>query len=94
VVTKNQREISQKEVKLSPFHFISGRLPKKKEKVMAKVRYRQRLARATLFPPKKDQLRLVFDQAQRAVTPGQFAVFYKNEVCLGGGRIIKKAQNE
>lgn len=87
IVTKNQKEVAQKEIILSPFHFISGQSPKEKIKVMAKIRYRQHLSKATLFPPSKDKLKLVFDKPQRAVTPGQFAVFYKGSVCLGGGRI-------
>ena len=36
-----------------------------------------------------EMARVVFKQPQRAVTPGQFAVFYKGKVVLGGGRICK-----
>jgi len=88
IVTKNQKEIEQKEIYLSPFNFISNIPLKKKLKVMAKVRYRQALSPATLFPLKKGKLQLIFDKPQRAVTPGQFAVLYMGEVCLGGGKII------
>jgi len=91
VVTKNRKEIAQKEVVLAPFNFISSELPKKTIKVMAKVRYRQSLAPATLFPPVGGKLRLVFDKPRSAVTPGQFAVFHRGEVCLGGGRILPAA---
>lgn len=87
IVTKNQKEIIQKEIILSPFHFISQEFPKEKIKVMAKVRYRQPLSKATLFPFFKKKLKLVFDKPKQAVTPGQLAVFYQKEVCLGGGRI-------
>ena len=59
--------------------------------VEAKIRYAQDLAKATLYPPEKagDTLKLVFDEAQRAITLGQFAVFYKGKKCLGAGRIME-----
>ena len=54
----------------------------------AKVRYRQadQPCTATLTPEGK--LRLEFDMPQRAVTPGQSAVLYDGETCLGGGIIL------
>ncbi|HUW21488.1 MAG TPA: tRNA 2-thiouridine(34) synthase MnmA [Candidatus Bathyarchaeia archaeon] len=88
IVTKNEKEVTQRELKLYPFHFISGRSLPKKQPVMAKVRYRQVLSKALLYPPEKNKLRLVFGRPQRAVTSGQFAVFYQSEVCLGGGVIL------
>lgn len=49
----------------------------------AKVRYRQEDTPCTLY----ENGRVVFDEAQRAVTAGQSVVFYDGEVCLGGGVI-------
>ncbi len=49
----------------------------------AKVRYRQQDTPCTLY----ESGRVVFDEPQRAITPGQSVVFYNNEVCLGGGII-------
>jgi len=69
-------------------HFISGQAPQKIIRVKAKTRFGQPLAFAKLYPPKEKKLKLVFEQPQKAVTPGQWAVFYQKEVCLGGG-IIK-----
>jgi tRNA-specific 2-thiouridylase len=52
----------------------------------AKTRYRQ--ADATcMFSPRESRFALAFDEAQWAVTPGQSAVLYDGEVCLGGGVI-------
>ena len=55
----------------------------------AKTRYRQPDQDCTIFPhPDFAQgVRVVFDQAQRAATPGQSVVFYQDQVCLGGGVI-------
>ncbi len=56
----------------------------------AKTRYRQHDALCTL-EAHDDSLQLFFPQAQWAVTPGQSAVLYHGEVCLGGG-VIASAQ--
>jgi tRNA-uridine 2-sulfurtransferase len=53
----------------------------------AKTRYRQADASCTLAAGANGAFALRFDQAQWAVTPGQSAVLYDGEVCLGGGVI-------
>jgi tRNA-specific 2-thiouridylase len=53
----------------------------------AKTRYRQADAPCTLAITASDRFSLHFPQAQWAVTPGQSAVLYDGEVCLGGGVI-------
>lgn len=53
---------------------------------MARIRYRQKLEPCTLF--KRDEgLYIVFDQAQRGITPGQFAAWYHDEELIGSGVI-------
>ena len=59
----------------------------------AKTRYRQVDQACTVIPLGADRCKVVFDQAQRAITPGQSVVFYDGEVCLGGG-IIESKTNE
>ncbi|OJU92415.1 MAG: tRNA 2-thiouridine(34) synthase MnmA [Burkholderiales bacterium 66-5] len=58
----------------------------------AKTRYRQQDAACTLADVQGSGFALSFEEAQWAVTPGQSAVLYDGEVCLGGG-IIEKALN-
>lgn len=55
--------------------------------LMAKTRYRQADQACEVFSQGDDQLRVVFKEPQRAVTPGQSIVFYQDDICLGGGII-------
>ena len=55
--------------------------------VTAKTRYSQKEAEAILEPLADGCVRLVFDEPQRAVTPGQAVVFYDGECVVGGGTI-------
>lgn len=56
-------------------------------RVGVKIRYSQSEAPATLLPREDGGLRVRFDRPQRAVTPGQAAVFYDGEIVAGGGTI-------
>lgn len=55
-------------------------------RVTAKIRYRAAEAPATIFPD-NEGIKVEFDQAQRAITPGQSVVFYIDDYVLGGGGI-------
>jgi tRNA-specific 2-thiouridylase len=52
-----------------------------------KIRYRARPADCRLFPQEDGTVAVEFETRQRDVTPGQGAVFYQDELCLGGGII-------
>lgn len=56
-------------------------------KCSAKIRYSAKEAPCTVIPLAEDQIKVVFDQPQRAITPGQSVVFYDGDVILGGGII-------
>jgi tRNA-uridine 2-sulfurtransferase len=55
----------------------------------AKFRYRQEDSGVTVKKLEDGNVRVIFDESQRAITPGQAVVFYDGEVCLGGGTIDK-----
>lgn len=69
------------------FNWIPARLKQTTFRCFAKVRYRQADQNVTATI-EGDNVRLLFDQPQRAIAEGQFAVLYdENENCLGGGEI-------
>lgn len=70
-------------------HWIAGAPPPARSRVGVRVRYRQALVEATLGAV-GESMSLHFDTPLRAVAPGQYAVVYAGEVCLGGGRIVAR----
>jgi len=55
-------------------------------KCKAKIRYRHEEQNCTLIK-EKDQIKVTFEEPQRAITVGQSVVFYQDDICLGGGII-------
>ncbi len=56
-------------------------------RAQVKIRNKHAAAPATLYPTSDDRVEVQFDEPQRAVTPGQAAVFYDGDLVLGGGWI-------
>jgi len=67
--------------------------PKLPLKCKAKCRYRQPDQDCVISANDDGSIEVSFEQAQRAITPGQSVVFYLDEICLGGG-IINRAFNK
>lgn len=69
-----------------PPNWVAGEAPAPRFRCTAKTRYRQ-ADQACEVIVREDGLEVIFDEPQRAVTPGQSVVFYDGEVCLGGAVI-------
>jgi tRNA-specific 2-thiouridylase len=88
VVSGHDHPLLQKDRLLAAdLSWISGLAPVPAEGYAAKTRYRQADAPCRISFPGDVVCEFRFDQAQWAVTPGQSAVLYQGEVCLGGGVI-------
>ncbi|HFZ9768974.1 TPA: tRNA 2-thiouridine(34) synthase MnmA [Streptococcus agalactiae] len=70
----------------SEIHFTRDMPNEFKLECTAKFRHRQPDSKVTVYV-KGNQARVVFDDLQRAITPGQAVVFYNEQECLGGGMI-------
>lgn len=70
-----------------PAHWISGAPPSARFACTAQTRYRQQDEACDVDVLADGSLSVVFERPQRAVTPGQSLVLYKDEVCLGGAVI-------
>ena len=76
-------------VNLDDIHWVRqdlSNIQEKKMEVMARIRYRQILQKATLFF-RTDALYVLFNQPQSAITSGQFVAWYKDSELLGSGVI-------
>ncbi|MFC3120583.1 tRNA 2-thiouridine(34) synthase MnmA [Agaribacter flavus] len=71
----------------SQLHWVSRTHFTKATKLVVKTRYRQTDIPCTLYPINEDTVKVLFDTPQKAVTPGQSAVFYQDDICLGGAII-------
>jgi tRNA-specific 2-thiouridylase len=58
-----------------------------------KIRYRTPASPATVTPSEDGRARVMFDELQRAITPGQAAVFYDGDEVIGGGAILRAVRD-
>jgi len=63
--------------------------PQEPVRAEVRVRYRHTAAAATITPLPDARARIVFDEPQRAITPGQATVFYRGDEVAGGGWIVR-----
>ena len=68
-------------------HWVDRQPIREPLRCTVKTRYRQTDVPCTIEPIDDESIKVIFDEPQIAVTPGQSAVFYLDEVCIGGGII-------
>ena len=84
-------ELKGSEAYIKNVNWVSVEEPKEKISIEVQIRYRSSPVKGILFPYKNNQkdkcFKLVFDELQISIPPGQAAVFYKGDILIGGGII-------
>jgi len=94
LVVGPKQAVFQPELLAERVHYISGSQPTEPVHITAKIRYKAPEASAELIPLPGNRARVVFEQAQAAITPGQGVVFYQQDLVLGGGIIVSAGPME
>jgi tRNA-uridine 2-sulfurtransferase len=90
LVVGGKDELGQSELIAEGVNWVSGERPPSEIRAQVKIRYKSREVWADVIPMENNHVHVRFDEPVQDITPGQAAVFYQDEVCLGGG-VIEKA---
>lgn len=88
VIVGEEKELYKKEIIVKDINLLLVDEIKEEIEVKVKTRYSSKEAKAKITQ-NKNTIKVIFDEPQRAVTPGQSAVFYVDDIVLGGGKIEK-----
>src|SRR5436190_4417209 len=91
VVVGGQDDLLSREFTAAGVNWVAFDQPTESVRADVRVRYRHQPAEATITPLENKRVRVVFDEPQRAITPGQATVFYRGDEVVGGGWIVKKS---
>jgi tRNA-specific 2-thiouridylase len=87
VVVGNQEELYSRTLRARRVNLVSVDDLHEPMRVHVKIRHRHEGAPAVLEKASSDEVLVTFDEPQRAITPGQAAVFYDTDIVVGGGWI-------
>ena len=91
LVVGSHDDLGRSHLTVNRMNWISGILPKEPFHASVKIRYKSELTPALVEPLDEDRIAIHFDMPQHGVAPGQGAVIYSDDICLGGG-IIERSQ--
>ena len=89
VTVGSSEELLSSEFTAAGVNWIVPANPTEPVRAEVRVRYRHTAAPATITPLENGRARIIFDEPQRAITPGQATVFYRGDEVVGGGWIVK-----
>jgi tRNA-uridine 2-sulfurtransferase len=88
LIVGGKDELGRNELETEKFNWISGMIPEKPFQAQVKIRYKSKLTDAIVEPIPGERVKIQFEKALIDITPGQSAVIYDGDICLGGGKII------
>ena len=86
VIVGEEKELYKKEITVSDINLLLFDKIEETMEVDVKTRYSSKVAKAKIEQD-GENIKVIFDEPQRAITPGQSAVFYVGDIVLGGGKI-------
>lgn len=86
VIVGEENELYKKELIVKDINLLLFDQINEPINVEVKTRYSAKTAKAQIIQ-NGDQIKVIFEEPQRAITPGQSAVFYIDDIVLGGGKI-------
>jgi len=92
VVVGKDEELYSRTLRACRVNLISTAELREPMRVAVKIRHKHQPAPAIIESAGPDEVRVTFDEPQRALTPGQAAVFYDGDIVVGGGWIENSAQ--
>ena len=92
LVVGDERRLLTDHLVVRDVNWLSIGEPEGELRARVRIRYRHAEAEAVIRPLSGRRADVRFEARQRAITPGQAAVFYDGEVCLGGGWIESQPQ--
>jgi tRNA-uridine 2-sulfurtransferase len=90
VIVGTKEEAYQHECTVSRINWVSIASPTSPIRAEVQIRYRSQPAAATIVPLADGRVKVMLDEPQLSITPGQAAVWYDGEVLLGGGIIDRE----
>jgi tRNA-specific 2-thiouridylase len=89
IIVGEEEDLMHQALIVNHINWISGEKLREKIRCEVQVRYKFFPAKATIIPNNNREVLVIFDSPQKAITPGQLAVFYNKDTVLGGGWIKK-----